>query len=62
VADPAICYTPRSDSVREAETSTLATVYKFALDCRAKKEAAPERRPDDARKDVQDAGTSTNST
>jgi hypothetical protein len=42
--------------VREAEISAIATVYKFALDCRAKKEAAPERRPDDARKD-QDAGT-----
>jgi hypothetical protein len=56
VADPAISYTPRSDAVREAEISALATVYKFALDCRAKKEAAPESRPDDARKD-QDAGT-----
>ena len=62
MADPAISHTPRSDAVREAEISVLATVYKFALDCRAKKEAAPESRPDDARKDVRDAGTYSNIT
>jgi len=31
----------------EAEISALSAVYSFILDCRAKKEAAPESRPDD---------------
>ncbi len=52
----AIAYTPRPDASPETEISALASVYRFVLDCRAKKEAAPESRPDDARKD-QDAGT-----
>jgi len=56
VADPAISYTPRSDAGREAEISALVNVYKFILESHAQKEAAPESRPDDARKD-QDAGT-----
>jgi hypothetical protein len=51
-----VIYTPRPDATPEAEVSALAAVYKFVLDCHAKKEAAPESRPDDARKD-QDAGT-----
>ena len=50
-----ITYAPRTDTTPEAEISALANVYKFVLDCR-KKKAAPESRPDDARKD-QDAGT-----
>jgi hypothetical protein len=53
---PSITYALRTDTTRETEISTLANVYRFVLDCRAKKEAAPESRPDDARKD-QDAGT-----
>ena len=53
---PSITYTLRTDTTQEAEISTLANVYRFVLDCRAKREAAPESRPDDARKD-QDAGT-----
>jgi hypothetical protein len=51
-----IRYAQRPDATPEAELSALAAVYRFVLDCRAKKEAAPESRPDDARKD-QDAGT-----
>jgi hypothetical protein len=51
-----IVYRPREDASAEAELSALVNVYRFVLDCRAKKEAAPESRPDDARKD-QDAGT-----
>jgi len=53
---PHIAYAPRPDATPEAEIATLAAVYRFVLDSRAKKEAAPESRPDDARKD-QDAGT-----
>jgi hypothetical protein len=51
-----ITYTRRSDATSEAEVAALGAIYKFVLDCHAKKEAAPESRPDDARKD-QDAGT-----
>jgi hypothetical protein len=46
----------------EAEVSALSNVYRFVLDCRLKKEAAPQQsRPEDARKD-QDAGTYTHCT
>jgi hypothetical protein len=44
-----IAYSQRSDIATEAEVSTLANIYRFVLDCRAKKEAAPESRPDDAK-------------
>ena len=42
-----ISYTPRPDATQEAELNALASVYKFVLDRRAMKEAAPESRPDD---------------
>jgi hypothetical protein len=51
-----ITYTRRSDATSKAEVAALGAIYKFVLDCHAKKEAASESRPDDARKD-QDAGT-----
>jgi hypothetical protein len=51
-----INYSPSAHATSETETSALINVYKFVLDCHAKKKAAPESRPDDARKD-QDAGT-----
>jgi hypothetical protein len=53
---PGIVYAERPDTLPEAELSALAAVYKLVLECHARKEAAPESRPDDARKD-QDAGT-----
>jgi len=56
MSDPPITYTPHNDTAPGAEVSALAAVYRFIIDCRTKKEAAPESRPDDARKD-QDAGT-----
>jgi hypothetical protein len=56
MSEPRIAYTARRDATAEIEYSTLAHIYKFVLDCHAKKEAAPENRPDDARKD-QDART-----
>jgi hypothetical protein len=56
MTSPRITYIPHPDTAPEAELSALVAVYKFVLDCRAKKEAAPDSRPDDARKD-QDAGT-----
>jgi hypothetical protein len=62
-ASAEIRYTSRPDATPEAEISALANVYRFVLDRRAKKEAAPRQsRPDDARKDDQDAGTYTHCT
>jgi hypothetical protein len=46
----AITYTQRPDATLGAEVSTLGNIYKFVLDCHAKKEAVPENRPD-ARKE-----------
>jgi hypothetical protein len=45
-----ISYTTRLDSSQEAEATALYAVFKFVRDCHAKKEAAPESRPD-ARKE-----------
>jgi hypothetical protein len=56
MSEPRISYTPRHDATPKAELDALASVYSFVLNCHEKKEAAPESRPDDARKD-QDAGT-----
>jgi len=56
MSSPHITYASRPDATPEGELSALAACYRFIFDCRAKKEAATESRPDDARKD-QDAGT-----
>jgi hypothetical protein len=49
-------YSQRPDVSEEAERPVLANVYRFIIDSHAKKEAVPENRPEDARKD-QDART-----
>jgi hypothetical protein len=56
MSSPRISYATRPDATPEAELGALAAVFRFVLDCHAKKEAAPENRPEDARKD-QDART-----
>ena len=55
---PFISYAPHPDAAPVAEVSALANVYKFVLDCHAKKRGRllDKSGPDDARKD-QDAGT-----
>ena len=50
MGSPCITYVARPNATPETELSALVAVYKFVLDCRAKKEAAPESRPDDAMK------------
>jgi hypothetical protein len=45
----AINYAARADATTETELSAVANVYRFVLDCHAKKVAAPESRPDDAK-------------
>ena len=47
MSEPAVSYEPRPGTTPESELSTLVSVYKFVLDRRANKEAAPKRRPDD---------------
>ena len=37
---PSVVYEPRSDTTPEAELNALANVYRFILDCHAKKMAA----------------------
>jgi hypothetical protein len=42
-----VVYEPRSDTTPEAELNALANVYRFILDCHAKKMAAePAPEPD----------------
>ena len=42
-----ITYTPRPDVTPDAELNVLANVYRFILDCHAKKKAAePSPEPD----------------
>ena len=53
-----ITYRPRSDASAEREFDTLATVYRFILDCYAKKEAALLSGPDDA-KEIKDVRAKT---
>jgi hypothetical protein len=53
---PATTYTQRSGATPEAETSALAAVYKFVLDCHAKKKATRPGGPDDARKESNGSG------
>jgi hypothetical protein len=49
MSGPSITYAPRPDVTPEAEVSVLANVLRYVLDCRAKKEAAPESGPDAAK-------------
>ena len=44
---PRITYSTRPDATPETEVSALAAIYKLCLESHAKKEAAPESRPDD---------------
>jgi hypothetical protein len=45
-----ISYSQRSGTTAESEVAALSNVFKFVLDCHAKKEAVPENRPDDGTK------------
>ena len=47
--NPSLTYTPRPDTTPEAELNALAAVYRFILDCHAKKKVAePDSRNDTA--------------
>jgi hypothetical protein len=40
VSAPRITYVPRPNATQEAQLNALGSVYRFILDCRAKKNAA----------------------
>jgi hypothetical protein len=61
MSEPHVDYVARRDSTLQAELRTLVAIYKLCISSHARKEAAPDSRPDDARKD-QDAGTYTHCT
>ena len=47
--EPSVAYAARPDASPTMEFSTLANIYKFVLDCHAKKEATRPGSPDDAK-------------
>lgn len=48
-AEPKVLYSPRTDATPESELNALAVIYRFILDCHAKKEGRPTTSgPDDA--------------
>jgi hypothetical protein len=49
---PRVTYTPRSDATPEGELNMLANVYRFILDCHAKKMAAEPALAPDSRNDA----------
>jgi hypothetical protein len=51
-----IRYTQRHKITPEDERNALANVYKFVLDCRAKKVAPPESRPDARKENLNASG------
>ena len=59
---PAIIYASRPDATAKMECSTLANVYRFVLDRHARKEAAPDSRPDDGTKVKEDSANGHRST
>ncbi len=50
-----ITYAHRLEAPPEAEISALASVYEFVLACHAKKEAVPDRRPNDEKERFRNA-------
>ena len=56
---PRITYVPRPDATQEAELHALASVYRFILDSRAKKNAAgvTSTNGDDAERSLNDSAS-----
>ncbi len=46
---PRIVYRPHPDTTPESELNTFASVYRFILNCHAKKEGGPATALDDAK-------------
>ena len=56
MSNPPIVYAPRPDATPEGELNALANVYRFILDCHAKKEATRPGGPDDRKENLHDSG------
>ncbi len=56
---PRITYVPHPDATQEAELNALASVYRFILNCRAKKNAAvvTSTNGDDAERGLNDSAS-----
>lgn len=49
IGKPRITYCPRGDATPETEAAALANIYRYIIDCHAKKQAAHPGGPDDAK-------------
>jgi hypothetical protein len=54
MSETRIVYTPRADATPESEVAALASVYRFLLDCHAKKKGGPATTPDNGTKSKED--------
>lgn len=54
MSSPCIVYSPRPDAAPESEANALASVYRYILDCHAKKKAARPGSPDDGEESKND--------
>jgi hypothetical protein len=59
---PRTTYASHGDALPEAEVATLAHIYKFVLDCHAKKEATRPGSPEDGTKVKEDSAYEHRST
>jgi hypothetical protein len=51
-----ITYSQRPEASAKNEFTALANIYRFILDCHAKKEAPPESRPDAGKETNEQSG------
>ena len=62
MSSPRITYTPRPDATLESEALVLASVYRFILDCHAKKKGGVSTTADDAKGESKDEFRATPTT
>ena len=55
MSEARIVYHPRADTTPEGEVAALASVYRFLLDCHAKKKGGPATTPDNDTKTIEDS-------
>jgi hypothetical protein len=54
VSETRVVYKSRPDATPESEAQALAAVYRFVLDCHAKKKAGVRRAGDDGKENLHD--------
>ena len=60
MSSPNVRYKPRPEATPEVAVDALSNVYRFILNCRAKKKAARPGGPDDAERRSSDIGATKN--